>query len=46
MDKIKGCSKIDSSVLNALKKELPGWTKDDVIYYKEPRDEELHEEII
>jgi hypothetical protein len=51
MDKIKGCSKIDSSVLNALKKELPGWKKEeDVIYYKEkiyvPRDEELREEII
>ena len=24
MDRIKGCNKIDSSVLNALKKELPG----------------------
>ena len=50
MDKIKGCSKIDSGVLNPLKKEFPRWMKDDVIYYKEkiyvPHDEELHEEII
>jgi hypothetical protein len=49
--KIKDCSKIDSSILNALKKELPGSSKQDgIIYYKEkiyvPHDDELREEII
>jgi hypothetical protein len=35
VEKIRNCSKIDSSILNALKKKLPGWSKQDgIIYYK------------